>query len=449
MKYVPFLLYQRSMKKRVLETSKTQLGGGRKGLSVFIKDSSFLKQQEFSTKNRILKNLTEKEVDEILEKRAIVFDIDAYKGFHKWKEVDTVRLQAKYGLNITMENIHNFLYFCRVHGLFPMIDKIYLDKQDISQIKEIYSIIELALKNNDFTIFNLLYQETEKLKEKNSILLKWILQITQLISEYVMSEYQKLLWNKVEKLKNPWVVSENIFVELAMRMENEVRKKIDIYSTYLQLASYKADMKEKQDMTFIVKKTPIQNYQNIPVQFTIWGKMTIEQKSEEIEKMLFQYMKKGISDYNNFCIISVNGKFKDAIDGKLTDDYKKWVNNPVLREKTWTWKQFPFFIDRVDTNVLEPAKIMYIALHILIKKYNFRNSTSVRYLKSLKKNGKIDKTKNLVIDDISIWNIFVKNVNVEKKEQRISKNSVGSLLKYSCEVYYNEEKVWEFVIFSL
>ncbi len=71
------------MKKRVLETSETQLGGGRTGLSVFVKDSSFLKQQEFSTKNRILKNLTEKEVDEILEKRAIVFDIDAYKGFHK------------------------------------------------------------------------------------------------------------------------------------------------------------------------------------------------------------------------------------------------------------------------------------------------------------------------------------------------------------------------------
>ncbi len=449
-----FLLFMENMKKSLLETAENSVGGGDDRLINLKKNSTFLKQQDFSIKNRIFSNLSDEEIDAILEQRAIVFDIDAYKGFHQWEEVDTVRLQAKYGLNITMENIHNFLYFCRIHGLFPMIDKIYLEKQDISKIKELYSIIELALKNKDFTIFRILYQEVEKIENINNALLKEILTIIQLISEYTIQEYKSLLWNKIQKTKNSWVISENIFVELAMRMENEIRKELDIYSTYIQLASYQADIQKKQDMTFIFKKNSNQNYQNIPVQFTTWWTRSVQKKAEEIENMLFDMKRKeengkATVDHNNFCILSVNGEFKEAIDWTLTDEYQKRIHHPMMREKTWSGRQFPFFIDRVDANTLEPAKVMYVALHMLLKKYNFKNSTASKYLKGLSKNWKVDKAKKNIIDGIDISKITLANVNIERKEKRISKEWMGSLMQYSCEVIYNGKKVGEIVMFSL
>lgn len=351
-----------------------------------------------------------------------------------------------------MENIHNFLDFCRIHGFFPMIDKIYFDKQDISNIKELYWIVELALKKRDFSIFRLLYQEIDKFQDINNILLQQILQIVQYVSEYTMNEYQNLLWNKVEKLKNPWVISENIFVELAMRMENEIRKTLNIFSTYIQLASYKADTEKKQDMIFLLKKTPNQNYQNIPIQFTTWK--TITKKTEDIQSMLFEKIKqedpqKNIQEYNNFCIISVNWRFRDAIQWKLTNDYQKWVKNPLERETTWSGKQFPFFIDRIDPEILEPAKVMYIALHMLMKKYNFKNTNNEKYLTSLRKEGKINKSANTEIDGIDISKILVKNTEIKQKIKRVSKEWIWSLQKYSTEIWYNDWKVWNIVMFSL
>lgn len=417
--------------------------------SDILRKSSLLKQQNFSINNRILKSLWFEEVEKIIKQRGIVFDIDAYSAIKQGEEVDILKINSKYWLNISIENIYNFLDFCRVHWFIPMIDKIYIDKQDISEIKELYSIIELALKNKDFSVFRMLYQELEKIKTISTVQWSEMLKIIELITQYNMQEYQSLLWNKVQKIKNIWVISENIFVELAMRLENEIRNKLGMYSTYIQLSSYKDDTENKQDMTLNFKKTASQNYQQIPIQFTTGGGRTPKKKAEEIKSMLFNNKKKEFQEYDNFCILSVNGKFKEAIDGELTKEYQQRVTNPLIREKSASGKQFPYFIDRVKTETLLPAKIMYIALHMLMKKYNFKNSTASKYLKSLNKNGKINKTQKNNIDDIVLSDITVENIEAKIEEQRITKDWTASILSYSCEVCYQGQRFWEIIIFAL
>jgi hypothetical protein len=55
----------------------------------------------------------------------------------------------------------------------------------------------------------------------------------------------------------------------------------------------------------------------------------------------------------------------------LNKEYSDWIENPEEREKNVGGK-FPLFIDSIDPKIIQPAEVMYIALHMLYKKYNFR-----------------------------------------------------------------------------
>ncbi len=57
---------------------------------------------------------------------------------------------------------------------------------------------------------------------------------------------------------------------------------------------------------------------------------------------------------------------------------------------------------------------MYIALHLLYKKYDFKSSTKASYLKACEKRGKIDKTNHNEINGILLSDIMVEDVSIER-----------------------------------
>ncbi len=418
-------------------------------LEQYKENSELLKIQDFFIKNKILKTLSAEEINEILEKRAIIFDIYAEQKDNK----PVLKMPTSYGLDMSIKNIDSFINFCKMHWLYPMIDKIYIENTEITQLKELYGIITCAIRHNDYWVMRILFQEVEKIKNTNNLLSKKVLEVIDKTQQYTELEYQDLLWSKIQKTKNLWVISENVFVELALRMENEIRDLLGIRSTYIQLASFKDDTEKKKDMEFILRKESSQHFQKIPIQFTIGGDRLIEKKEEQIEEMIFNDLreKPEYREYNNFCILAVNWKFKEACHDKgiIVKKYQEWINNPSIREENISWNHFPFFIDRIDNEILEPAKVMYIALHLLYKKYSFKNSTSNNYLRALEKNGKLHKTDSTTIEWIDTGDIYLDNVSVTKKTRRINKDQEKSIQKYICNVVYQGEKCWEITIFSL
>ena len=104
-----------------------------------------------------------KEKSDLFVKRAIVWDI-IYDSTKIWEEL---QFKCKYGLKIKIKNSYSFLAFCGIHGFIPMIDKIYIEWQDISKNKKIYTlyvpIISQSLNQSDE---NSLKNEIKKLEKK-------------------------------------------------------------------------------------------------------------------------------------------------------------------------------------------------------------------------------------------------------------------------------------------
>lgn len=169
-----------------------------------------------------------------------------------------------------------------------MIDKIFIEGRDISTLKEVYSLFEFALFNRDPLIANILANEIQKLEAQFQGPAKEILSYIQQISSYTAFTYQFLLGEKLQKIKNDGTLSENIFAEVALRIENQIREKVGLESSYMKLAGYKEDTEEKTDMHFVLKKTPNQSYLSIPTQFTIGANGGLRNKKEKVEAYLLQ-----------------------------------------------------------------------------------------------------------------------------------------------------------------
>ena len=399
-----------------------------------------------------IKNILNK--SELLVKRAIVWDIRSYTKKILWEEKLIVQFECKYGLGITVDNLNSLLEFCAIHGFIPMVDKIYIDSDewpiDITEVKELYTLFAFAItKSSNPLISNALANEVNKLEEKSQWPAKAVLDYLQQIIWYATFTYQYLLWDWLQKLTNIWTLSENIFAEIAIRIENQLRDKIWIESTYLKLAWYKDDVERKTDMDFIIKKTPNQSYQFIPLQFTTGSSRSKERSIED-------YLIKWINEWSNegsFIVFCVNGEFSKYITHGEKDDrlflnkeYSAWINNPIEREKN-VWSRFPLFIDSIHPKIIQPAEIMYIALHMLYKKYNFRYSEKDTYLNSFKPSWKIDKYNHQDINDIKLSDIFIKECSISKINN--PRPDYPWILKHKFIISYLWEDVWTIVIYEM
>ena len=334
-----------------------------------------------------------------------------------------------------------------------MIDKIYIEWQDISKIKELYNFFAFVLsKPSNPLIANSLANEIRKLEEIFQWPAKEVLLYLQQIVAYTASTYQYLLWEKLQKIKNIWALSENIFAEIAIRLENQIREKIWIESSYLKLAGYKDDTEKKTDMNFIIKKTRNQSYQVIPMQFTTCSTKGEKSKESGIESYLIKSINWWTAQ-NSFIVFSVNWEFSKHITHwdkenimLLNKEYNNWINSPQEREKI-VWAKFPLFIDSIEPKTIQPAEIMYIALHMLYKKYNFRHSLKESYLDSFKKEGKIDRTNHWDINWIKLSEIFIDECSVE--EILNPRPNYPCILKHRFSISYQWEPMWVIVVYEV
>lgn len=401
--------------------------------------------------NDYIKNILEERSD-LFVRRAIVWDIQSYSRKLWWEERQITQFKCKYGLWITIDNLNSFLDFCAIHGFIPMVDKIYLEWNDISQIKELYNFFAFVItKPTNPLIVNSLANEIKKLEEKFQWPAKEVLLYLQQIVGYTASTYQYLLWDRLQKINNLWTLSENIFAEIAIRIENQIREKVWIESSYLKLAWYKDDMEKKTDMDFIIKKTPNQSYQVIPMQFTTRSTKWERMKEDDIEQFLIKRINSWISQ-NSFLLFAVNWEFSRHITHwdkedrvLLNKEYNDWIDNPKERAKN-IWSKFPLFIDSIDPKIIQPAEVMYIALHMLYKKYNFRYSTKESYLNSFRHKGKIDRTNRWEINGIKLSEIFIDESDIEEIQN--PRPGFPWILKHRFTVSYGGEFVWVIVVYE-
>ena len=424
------------------------------------------------SENDVIKDILEERSD-LFARRAIVGDIISYSTKVLWEEKQITKFKCKYWLSITIDNLNSFLDFCAIHGFIPMVDKIFIWQKDVSKIKELYTFFAFAItKPSNPLIINSLGNEIKKLEKESQWPSRDVLDYLQRIIDHNTKTYQHLLWERLQKLTNKWALSENIFAEVAIRLENQIREKVKIASSYLKLAWYKDDMENKTDMDFIIRKTLKQSYQVIPMQFTTSWLVWVKNKEKSVENYIFKSLNEKKKIWS-FLILAVNGEFSnhiahwDTLDKEngedneeymvLNQEYSNWIENPEEREKN-VGSKFPLFIDSIDPKIIQPAEIMYIALHMLYKKYNFRYTMKDSYKNSFKKSGKIDKTNHSDINNIKLSDIeiaeYAKNeslkidgCSIEKIEN--PRPGFPLLLKHRFSISYQWEHMWIIVIYEV
>lgn len=388
-------------------------------------------------------------INEFLKNRAIVWNLVAYTVKEWWKDKLVVRYDAMYWLNMDIYSLNSFIDFCSTHWFIPMIDKIIINDQDVSSIKDLYGLFVQAMSCKDWVISNILFNEIDKLNETYQDITREVLPRVQTFSEYIHYGYQYMLWEKLSRMKNTGTISENIFAEVAINLENQVREYLDIKSTYIKLWSYQADTLQKTDLNFVLRKTPNQSYQTIPIQLTVSTDYRLESKAKKVEQYLLDQMNNWEQQHNNFIILSIDWEFRNSIsdvknENRIADDYKKWLDSPLIREKN-TDHTFPLFIKSVDHEIIKPAEIIYIALHMLYKKFDFKNTTKESYIQACKKLWKIDKSNTNEIHWIKISDIFVSEASVERLE---NKNWLNNwILKHKYIITYHWEKMWTIIVY--
>ena len=428
------------------------------------------KKKNFSTERDAIKDILEWTSD-FFWKKAIVVDIYTYSKKVWWEEKWMIKYKCKYWLWITISNLNSFITFCKIHWFIPMVDQVIIETDEDDPNKKKLSkknllwlfkhaIDEISHEDSMSITLNEIQNKTEY-KEIQWILKEIVSSMFQII-HYNTKTYQSTYWKKLNKFTNIWSLSENIFVEVALRLENQIREKLSIESSYLDLAKYEEDTDEKTDMKFRIRKTAKQDYQKIPMQFTSSRKTWQESKEENIEKHLMkEFRSNNNKKIDHFILLTVNWEFSKHIIHKarweqekkesdnnftiINEEYQDWINNPQEREKNIDSK-FPLFIDSIDPKLIQPAEIMYIALHMLYKQHSFRYTKKKTYIDSFRGNTKINKTNPFTINGIKLSEISIKDCSIEPLTDPRLWYEV--LLKHRFEIFYQWERMWVIVIYE-
>jgi hypothetical protein len=74
-----------------------------------------------------------------------------------------------------------------------MIDKIIINDQDVSSIKDLYGLFVQSMSCKDWVISNILFNEIDKLNETYQDITREVLPRVQTFSEYIHYVYQYML----------------------------------------------------------------------------------------------------------------------------------------------------------------------------------------------------------------------------------------------------------------
>ena len=443
----------------------------------------FLQTQIFNTSKRIKKVLshphkikerhqTERDAiksilewkSEILPKKAIVVNIKNYlKKEEWWEEKRVTECEWKYWLWITIINLNSLIKFCKIHGFIPMVNKIIIESADPLEKKDLSAIFAQAINEiatEDSTI-DTLYEIEHKYPKSIQPILKDIVYYLREIIHYNAVISPSIFWEKLEKNENIWALNENIFVEIALRLENQITEKVWIMSSSLKLAKFSEDINDKTDMIFRIRKTPKQHYQPIDMQFTTLRKSYQEDKERSVEKYLLDTLRNNDIEKKDkpksFILLTVNWEYSKHVVHKnksnenknkstiINEEYKDWTNNPEEREK-YMGSKFPLFIDSIDPKLIQSAEVMYIALNMLYKKHNFRYTNEETYINSFNESVSIDGSNPSSINEIKLSDIWISKCSLNL----LIDNHLGYevLLKHKFEISYQWRRMWVIVIYE-
>ena len=301
-----------------------------------------------------------------------------------------VFLQPVSGLpDIKIKNPASFLAFCNIHYFFPVVNNLYIKNwnnvislQDYKEFLFLARLLNLFfVKGFDYVSYDVIRHylkkpEIKEIFEKKNILLPSqaeLFALLKTLEDIKNSSFdipKNVLHKKLWKLKNTWTYRENIFLEIYMKYENQVRKKLWFESTYLNPASYEADTNKKTDFILaylkntkkFLKKTRLME---IPVQFTT---------SDEVQKLesVQAYFLKANS-LQDFLYVQVDGEFRKNILS-LENKYSNWIADKSLRERQMP-DAFPFFIRSINSNYLVEPTIIYFCMHLILK--NDKNASQL------------------------------------------------------------------------
>ncbi len=380
-----------------------------------VEQSDFLSNIVSDTHTKLWALLSRDNIQEWLSDKAIIFNINFDT---KTKDNEIVKvLHMLYGMEWEIDNPESFLLFCSIHGFSPRINDITIDNKSIANYPELSSLIRFVLKEKDLLFSQDIMNDIQKIDP--TILhhigvetIKEILHTILTFSRYNLSEYGKIYGLKNQKLKMTNTFAENIFLEIAMRLEKHVRTKLGITSTYMHLAQFDEDMYFKTDMKFLFRKEKSDIYIPYPVQFTLWKENShnMKRKEEKIEHFLAERIRKKTMGYKDFIVLGVNWWFTEYItSNEIKKAYELWRKNPD-RRKHFKTERFPFFMDQLRHKKIVPAEVMYLVLNILYSEFDFKKklafSTSRKNVDPLlfwDWNSSHKSIKNIAIADIKIF----------------------------------------------
>ncbi len=434
-------------------------------------------EQEYQ--ESVFNTLEQNEFLDIMRNKTVVVDISIKKVLQSWNQktemyINTVSWLPKW---INIKNPDVLVQFCRIHGFLPMIRNIYLDDLDISKLKELPQIMKLfEWIVRQWNINFALYSEISKiidLMEENGLDsydvadFYYIYSVFENIRQVGFFDIPNSFWKKLEKNWNTWTFSENIFCEIAFRLENEIRQTLGIYSTYLNMASKEDDEKRKTDMRFTFNSwnDNEEEYQHIPVQLTTsnctkWTfsknrathkKTGARNKLNEIEKKLLS--PETTQESFPFVVIFVNWDFSKKVHkGQILQEYKEWASNSCKRQQQ-SISKFPFFINTIEQDCLVSPKIAYIVLNLIFQNISFKKDFGGKRQTTDYRN-KIQCDINEILEDMwqsKIGWVFMDKIWVQINEiNQIKPNNAKknwTLTYYDITFTYKQQKLGVFRIY--
>ena len=410
--------------------------------------------------------LSDTEVNEMIENRSIYLDINVRKILKNSNTISEMTFEVKKWLPIWLQikNPDALISFCRMHWFLPIISWIYIEWKDVSKTKELNNLNQFfILSVLDWNINYAIYWEINKilyslrklwLTDYDVSDLYYLLWVFESIKKVWFNDLIRSFWPWLKKFNNEWALSENIFTEIASRLENNIRWVFDIYSTYISLASAREDSVDKIDMWWLTrsKNNSRSRYRKYPIQLTIsdlennwynehnWKPTYTKKKIDNIEKMLFSNWSITLP----FIVLSVWWEFKEIFTRwEIQSIYKDWLSSNNIREKQ-SQNEFPYFIDTVSSDILQSPSVCYILINLLFKHIRFKKSfknhsdlNTFKYFKENEINNILLSKKDTFIWNINLWSISIKIANIKKVKNPNPKSNLKYLMYYEIYFFYD------------